>query len=448
MAMPPKRQLKLGVIMKGHGSHIAGWRHPSVDLDKATRFAQYVDIAREAERAKLDFVFLADSPSVSYMHEPVMLERVPQIYHIEPITLLSALAPLTQHVGLVGTITTTFSEPYNVARMFASLDHISDGRACWNVVTTTNDHTAPNFGLEQQLPKGERYARASEFVDIVRGLWDSWEEDAFILDRERGIYADPKKMHFLNYRSERFAVRGPLNVPRTPQGQPVVCVAADSEDGRELAARTGELMFNAQLNIDNARAFYRDVKGRMAKYGRQPEELSIVLGCTFIAGRTDEEAKEKYAFLESLIDVEIGMQYLNYLALRDLSGYPLDEPLPAILKQDRSRSRLNIVVDAAERDGLTLRQTAIRYADSFGHLRMMGSGKTIADQIQAWYEAEAADGFVIRMAYAPESLTDFNTLVLPELQKRGLFRTDYTGRTFRENLGLAKPVSRYAAKAG
>jgi len=439
------RQLKLGVIMKGHGSHIAGWRHPSVDLAKATHFSQYADIARIAEGAKLDFVFLADSPSVSYMHQPVMLARVPQVYHIEPVTLLSALAPLTRHIGLVGTITTTFSEPYNVARMFASLDHISDGRACWNVVTTTNDQTAPNFGRDEQMSKPERYARASEFVDVVRGLWDSWEEDAFIMDRASGIYADPDKMHFLDYRSERFAVRGPLNVPRTPQGQPVVCVAADSEDGRELAARAADLMFNAQLSIDNARVFYKDVKARMAKYGRKPSDLSIVLGCTFITGRTDEEAKEKYAFLESLIDVEIGMQYLNYLALRDLSGYPLDEPLPAILKEDRSRSRLNIVVDAAERDGLTLRQTAIRYADSFGHLRIMGSGKSVADQVQEWYETEAADGFVIRMAYAPESLTDFNTLVLPELQKRGLFRTEYTGKTFRENLGLPKPVSMHAS---
>lgn len=436
------RQLKLGVIMKGHGSHVAGWRHPSVDLARADRFAQYVDIAREAERAKLDFVFLADSPSVSYMHQPVMLRRVPQIYHLEPMTLLSALAPLTQHVGLVGTMTTTFNEPYNVARLIASLDHISGGRACWNVVTTTNDQAAPNFGLDEQLPKDERYARAEEFVDVVRGLWDSWEEDAFIADRATGIYADPAKMHFLDHRGKHFAVRGPLNVPRTPQGHPLVCVAADAPAGRDLAARVADLMFNAQVKLDNAQAFYRDVKGRMAQFGRQPDELSIVLGCTFIVGRTDAEAREKYAFLESLIDVEIGMQYLNYLALRDLSGYPLDEPLPAILKEDRSRSRLNIVVDEAERDGLTLRQTAIRYADSFGHLRMVGSGETVANQIEAWFRGEAADGFVIRMAYAPESLTDFNTLVLPILQERGLYRTGYTGATLRENLGLDKPASR------
>ncbi len=433
------RQLKLGVILKGTGSHIAGWRHPSVSLDKATRFSQYVEIAQLAEQGKLDFIFVADSPSVSYQFQPVMLARVPQIYHIEPVTLLSALAPLTRHVGLVGTITTTFSEPYNVARMFASLDHISDGRACWNVVTTTNDQAAANFGLAEQIPKRERYARASEFVDIVRGLWDSWDDDAFIMNRDSGIYADPQKMHFLNYKSERFAVRGPLNVPRPPQGHPVVCVAADSEDGRELAARTADILFNAQLDADSARALHQDVKRRMPKYGRDPDDLSIVLGLTLVIGRTDEEAREKYAFLESLIDVEIGMQYLSYLALTDLSGCPLDEPLPAFLKQDRSRSRLNIVVDAAEREGLTLRQTALRYADSFGHLAMTGSGTSIADRMQHWFETGAADGFVLRLPYAPQGLQDFNELVLPELQRRGLFRTEYAGHTFRDNLGLARP---------
>ncbi|HEY0917763.1 LLM class flavin-dependent oxidoreductase [Devosia sp.] len=438
------KQLKLGVIMKGSGSHIAGWRHPSVDTSKVHSFAQYAEIARISEEAKMHFVFLADSPSMPYQFQPDMLRAIPQVYHLEPATLLSALAPMTNNIGLVGTISTTFSEPYNVARTIASLDHISGGRAGWNVVTTANEQAAGNFSSRPHPPKPDRYDRASEFVDIVKGLWDSWEDDAFVLDKQSGVFADPDRLHILNHRSERFSVRGPLNVPRSPQGHPVICVAAASEYGRELAARVGDMMFCAQTSLPEAAPFYADVKGRMSRFGRREEDLSILFGAMCVVGRTDREAREKYEYLESKIQVELGISYLSHLAATDLSGYPLDGPLPAILYELTDRSRLRLVVAEAERSGLSLRQTAIRFADGFGHLLMVGSPSTIADTMQAWLRGRAADGFVLRVPYVPEGLLDFTRLVVPELQGRGLFRTEYCGTSLRDNMGLPR-VQHHAA---
>lgn len=440
------RQIKLGIIMKGSGSHIAGWRHPSMDASRSHAFDQYAEIARISEEAKLDFLFLADSPTVPYQFQPELLRKIPPVYHLEPTTLLSALAPLTRNIGLIGTISTSFSEPYNVARVIGSLDQISGGRACWNVVTTANEQAAANFSDKPHTPKPQRYERASEFVDVVTGLWDSWEDDAFPMDKTSGVFANPEKMHFLNYRTGRFAVRGPLNVPRSPQGRPVICVAAASEYGRELAARVADMMFCAQNNMEEAVEFYTDVKVRLARYGREIDDLSIVAGAMCIVGKTDAEAREKYEQLEGCIEVDLGIAYLSHLAAIDLSVFPLEGPIPQVLLENRERSRLKHIVDEAIREGLNLRQTALRFADGFGHLVLVGSAVTIADTMQKWLDARAIDGFVVRIPYLHEGLEDFVSLVVPELQARGLFRTEYAGTTFRQNLGLPHVAHRSATK--
>jgi FMN-dependent oxidoreductase (nitrilotriacetate monooxygenase family) len=427
----------IGSILKETGSHVAGWQHPSVNIDNGMEVDNFINFAKISEAAKLDFVFLADSPSVSYQFQPEILSRVPLIYHMEPMTLLSAIATGTEKIGLVGTMSTTFNEPYNVARLVGTLDHISKGRAAWNVVTTINEQAAPNFGFEKLPPKHDRYARASEFVDVVDGLWKSWEPDAILKDRERGIFLDPGKFRFLNHKGRHFSVRGPLNVIRSPQGKPVIFVAASSSDGLDLGARTADAMFMAQQDFGEAQAAYADVKARAAGHGRDPDDLAIVLGAQFIVGGSEEEARAKYDALQSMADISLGLGYLSHLAQEDLSSHDLDRPPPARLLENRDNSRLSIVLTAALSEGLTLRETAMRYADGYGHLSVVGSIMQIADFIEHWFVNRAADGFALRIPYMPQALIDFNTMVLPELRKRGLFKSDYAGKTFRENIKAA-----------
>jgi FMN-dependent oxidoreductase (nitrilotriacetate monooxygenase family) len=442
-----QRQFRLGAFVQATGHHIAAWRHPDAQADAGLNFAHYKAITQTAERGLFDAVFLADSPSLE-AGDPDTQRRNGKLAKFEPITLFSALSTVTTHIGFIATASTTYEDPYTLARKFASLDYLSDGRAGWNVVTTGNESAAGNFGRDEHLDHAVRYERAEEFVEVAKGLWDSWEDDAFIRDKESGIHFDPAKLHALNHRGKHFAVRGPLNVARPPQGYPVIVQAGASNDGRELAARTAEVIFTANQTLEDAQAFYADVKGRLARYGRSPDDLKIMPGAFPVIGRTEEEAQEKYAFLQSLIHPEVawGMLRRRYAGF-DLSGYSLDDPAPPLPESTNgNKSRLKLVRDLAQRNKPTLRQLVLALATARGHRTIVGTPQSIADQLQDWFDHGAADGFNIMPPVLPTGLDDFVALVVPELQRRGLFRTAYEGRTLRENLGLRRPPNRYAAQ--
>lgn len=440
--MSDKRQMVLGAVTRGTGSHVASWRHPATTremLQGATSLEHYAFLAQTAERAKLHFIFLADSPVVTYQSNPAMLTRAAQDYYLEPTTTLAAIAALTKHIGLVSTMSTTYSDPYTVARTFASLDHLSRGRASWNIVTTGNPAVSQNFGHDEHMAKDSRYGRADEFVRIVKRLWDSYEDDAFVRDQASGRFLDPAKMHPLHHRSENFSIRGPLNIERTPQGYPVMFVAGSSDGAREIAAETGDAMFTAQPDDAQGRAFYADVKARLPKYGRAPNELSILLGAMIVTAATDDEAKAKHKHLRSLIDTEFAVHYMSHLAGIDLSGLPLDLPLPESLRAQPVWSRLELMMDMAKRDNLTFGEIAVHYADTYGHQLLVGSPKTISRRMQDLFETKVADGFLLRSPTYPGGIEDIADLLVPELQRQGLFRKEYEGKTFRDNLGLVRP---------
>lgn len=440
--MTTQRKMILGAVTRGTGSHVAGWRHPQVSrerLQAAAKLSHYAEIARTAEAAKMHFIFLADSPTATYQNYPRLMARAAQDYYLEPLTVLSAVGALTSRIGLVGTMSTTYSDPYTVARAMASLDHLSGGRAAWNIVTTSNPTSALNYGHERHAEKSVRYGRAEEFVRVVKGLWDSYEDDAFVRDQARGVFLDTSKIHPVNVKSENFAIRGPLNIERSPQGYPVMFVAGSSEDARELAAETADAMFTAQPDLTEGKRFYDDVKRRLAKHGRTPDELKIMPGAMIITGRTDEEAREKHEFLRDSIDLDFGLQYLTSLAGVDLSNLDLDQPIPESLQAQPTWSRLALVLDIAKRGQMTLREIAIHYADSYGHSVCVGSPQRVADELQELFEGGACDGFLLRSPFYPDGLQDITGLLIPELQRRGLFRTEYEGETFRDNLGLRRP---------
>jgi FMN-dependent oxidoreductase (nitrilotriacetate monooxygenase family) len=404
-----------------------------------------VQLAQAAEAAKFDLVFLADG-SGTRGDNVDFLSRTAHSYvaQFEPITLLSALAAVTERIGLVGTASTTFNEPYHIARKFASLDHISGGRAGWNLVTSSNEHEAKNFNFDEHLAHATRYARATEFADVVSGLWDSWDEDAFVRDKAAGRFFDPSKRHVLNHRGEFFNVRGPLNVARAPQGHPVVVQAGSSEAGKALAARTAEVIFTAQQTTADAVAFYADVKGRLAQYGREPDDLKIMPGVMPIVGRTESEAREKFDELQALIDPAVGLAMVSTLTGGfDLSGYPLDGPIPELPETNASKSRQALTLELARRENLTIRELYLRVAGARGHWQIVGTPEQIADALEERFVSYGADGYNVMPALLPDTLNDFIELVLPELRRRGLFRDEYEGRTLRENLGLKRPRSRY-----
>jgi N-acetyl-S-(2-succino)cysteine monooxygenase len=442
----PNKMMKLGAFFHPTGNHVAAWLHPDAQIDAGTNYRHYAALAQTAERGKFDLMFLADAVAVRD-GKLTALSRWPQyMVFFDPITLLSAIAPVTKSLGLVATATTSYNQPYNVAREFASLDHISRGRAGWNVVTSANLSEAYNFGREAHFEHDERYDRAIEFTEVVFGLWDSWDDDAFVRDRASGRYFDPAKLHVLNHKGSHFSVRGPLNVARPPQGRPVIFQAGSSEIGRELAARIAEGVFTPQHTLASAQEFYRDLKDRMAKYGREPDDLKIMPGLNPIAGRTTREAEEKHRFLQSLIHPDVGLELLsNALGGFDLSKYDIDGPLPDIpdyLGVNSQTSFRNVIRWAREEE-LTIRQLYERYAGARGQRTLIGSPEQIADHMAKWFLAHGVDGFLIQPAYLPGGLDDFVDLVIPELQERGLFRAEYEGTTLRENLGLKRPVSRY-----
>jgi FMN-dependent oxidoreductase (nitrilotriacetate monooxygenase family) len=438
-----KRKMRLGAFITAHGHHLAAWRHPDVAEAADINFPQMVELARLAERGLFDMLFSADVVGTAQDdREDLCMSSF--VTRFEPITLFAALAATTTHIGLVCTSTTTYDEPYHIARRFAGLDVISGGRSGWNLVTSQQPFEAQNFGRDTHMAPGERYKRAEEFADIVCGLWDSWDDDAFIRDKESGRFFDPDKLHVLDHKGQFFRVRGPLNVARSPQGHPVMVQAGSSDDGKELAARTAEVIFTAHQAIEDAKAFYSDVKGRLGRYGRKPEHLLIMPGVYAMVGRTEDEAREKYNKLQSLIQPRVGVKFLSRFLNYDITQYPVDEPLPEHLEEQLVGSRPALLVKMARRDNLTIRQLYMQMAGARGHRQIFGTPAQIADELESWFTGGAADGFNVMPPVLPGSLEDFVEFVIPELQRRGLFRLEYEGRTLRENLGLPYPNNRFA----
>ncbi|MGR8946862.1 MAG: LLM class flavin-dependent oxidoreductase [Gammaproteobacteria bacterium] len=436
------RQMKLGAFMRPISIHTAAWRYPGAYPDANFNFSHYQSFVQTLERGKFDAFFMADHLAV--MNMPMnALKRSATVTSFDPLTLLPALAATTKHLGLIATASTTYNDPYHVARKFASLDHISGGRAGWNIVTSANPMEAKNFGLDTHMEHDERYARAREFYDVVVGLWDSWADDAFIRDVESGIYFDPDKMHILNHQGKYLSVRGPLNVGRPIQGWPVIVQAGASEAGRQFAAETSELIFSGANNLDDAKVYADDVKSRAASAGKPPEDIKVLPGAFIVVGNSDAEAQDKKAVLDGLVHPDSGIANLSVLLGHDVSDLDFDGPLPTLPESNASQSSRAKLIAMAERDKMTVGQLAQYVGGSFSSLEITGTAKTIADTMEQWFEEGACDGFNIMFPFLPEGLDDFVNKVVPELQRRGLFRKEYEGTTMRENLGLARPKNRF-----
>ena len=442
-----ERMMSLGLLLHATGSHPASWLDPSSKPDGSTDIGHYTRMAQIAEAAKFDLFFIADTPAArtSNLHA---WSRYPMFMNVfEPVPLLSAIAMGTSRIGLGGTTSTSFTEPYNLARQFASLDHISAGRAAWNVVTSANDYAARNFGLDKLPPHDRRYEKAREFIQVVQALWDTWEDDAFIRDRSTGVYFDPTKQHVVDHDGPFFKVHGALNIARTPQGQPVIIQAGQSEDGKEFAAATAEIVFASANTLAKAQAFYSDLKGRLAKFGRTPDQVKILPGISPIVAETKEQADRKYEYLQSLVHPEVGRQFLAEDLEADLQGLPLDQPIPA----DRIPKKSNLhqayfahIVEMID-EGLTLGEIARRY--NRGRNVVRGTAKDVVDSMEEWFHGGGADGFMFSPQTVPDGLEQFTRLVVPELQRRGLFRTEYTGTTLRDHVGLSRPANRHVKPA-
>ncbi|WP_324743070.1 LLM class flavin-dependent oxidoreductase [Tsuneonella sp. CC-YZS046] len=445
--MTNPRQIHLATFIYPFAQR-SSWRHPDVQADMALDIDYYRAVTKVSEDAKFDAVFLADSYSGDYpIAHPEARARLPGVSVFEPLSLMSVLSAHSEKIGLIYTAGTTYEEPYMVARALASLDHLSKGRAGWNLVTTKNPKTSANFGKDEHMLHGERYRRAAEFLDVVKGLWDSFEDDAFVLDKEAGIYFDIEKSHTLDHQGEFFSVAGPLRIARPPQGHPVVSQAGSSESGRDLGARTADIIFTAHQTLEDGQDFYRDVKQRAAAAGRDPSEVLILPGASVIWGETDEIAWQRHEEMQALIHPDVGLRTLESICGVDLSGYPLDGPLPDLPETNESKSQQQVAVNLARREGLTIRQLYLRVANSYRHHVIVGSTRTIADDLEQWFTEGAADGFVLFAPYMLKGFTEFATHVVPELQRRGLFRKEYEGSTLREHLGLARPANRYATQA-
>ena len=436
--MSQRRQLNLNLFIYPGGHHEAAWRYKGSAASRALDISYYQQLARTAEHYTFDAIFFADGPALA---DNV---RYAQRFRFEPITWLSAIAAATSRIGLIGTASTTYHEPYNLARLYASLDHLSGGRAGWNIVTTSNPDAALNFGLDDHMEHAERYKRAREFYDVVTGLWDSFADDAFVRDVESGLFVDPDKMHVLNHKGKYLSVRGPLNIARPVQGWPVIVQAGASDDGRQLAAETAEAVFTGGGSLADGQKLYADIKGRMEKIGRDPEHLKILPGAFVVVGDSVEEAKEKRALLDSRVHYDSAIASLSVILGTDASGFDPDGQLPPIPETNASKSGRQRLVEVAARDKLTVRQLAQRVG-GYGGLAFVGTPQTIADQMEEWLVGRGSDGFNIMFPYLPQGLFEFVDRVVPELQKRGIFRTEYEGRTLRENLGLPRPENQFFA---
>jgi FMN-dependent oxidoreductase (nitrilotriacetate monooxygenase family) len=431
------RKIHLGMFLQGAGHHLAGWRYPDADSG-SENMPHLLRQAVTAERAKFDMVFLADGLTSSEDGHPSQIAR------FDPMLVLATFATATSRIGLAATVSTTYGEPFHVARAFASLDHLSHGRAAWNAVTTSYTSTGANFGIKHPA-HADRYAIAEEFIDVVRGLWDSWEDGAFPRDKAAGIYVDQSKRHQLGHKGQYFSVQGPLNTSRPPQGHPIVVQSGSSVPGQQLAARTADVVFTAHQSLDSAQAFYRELKGRLAAFARQPEQLAIMPGFLPVLGRTEKEARDKLALLDGWTDQSKVVPMLSDRLGHDVSRYDLDGPLPDLPASEQLQSRAKLLTDAARRDNLTLRQLAQMVATGRGHYVMCGTPLQIADRMELWFREGAADGFNVMPPYFPGGLDDFVQGVIPILQERGLFRTEYEGTTLRDHFGFARPDSPHGA---
>jgi alkanesulfonate monooxygenase len=435
------KQMHLGAFMRPVSIHTAWWRHPDSAPEANFSLKHLVHCIQTLERGKFDAFFMADHLAVLNM--PIdALKRSGTVTSFEPFTLLSALAMMTERIGLIATASTTYDAPYHIARRFASLDHISGGRAGWNIVTTSNPDAARNFGMTEHMDHAERYARAREFYDVVTGLWDSFAEDAFIRDKASGIFWDPARMHKLNHEGKYLSIAGPLNIARPVQGWPVIVQAGASDSGRQLAAEVAEMIFAAGGPIADARAHYADIKSRAAQAGRDPAMIKILPGALVTVAETDEAAREKRALLDSLVHPDSGMAALSIALGTDARAFDMDAPLPDIPETNQSQSGRQRVLERARRENLTVRQLAVALG-GYGGLSFTGSAKSVADEMQHCLETDACDGFNIMFPTIPGGVEDFVRLVVPELQSRGIFRKEYAGTTLREHLGLPRPGNRF-----
>jgi FMN-dependent oxidoreductase (nitrilotriacetate monooxygenase family) len=443
--MTSRRQLSLNLFIYPGGHHEAAWRYKESEPHRVFDISYYQELARRAEAAKFDAIFFADGPALA---DNI---RYASRFRLEPITWLSAIAAVTSRIGLIGTASTTYTEPYNLARLFASLDHLSNGRAGWNIVTTSAPQAAQNFGLPEHPPHGERYERAKEFLDIVTKLWDSWEDDALVIDPTSGIFADADKIHAIDHVGKHFRVRGPLNTARSPQGRPVYVQAGSSDDGRAFAARFAEAIFTAHQTLSSAQQFYADIKKRAKAFDRNPEHVRILPGISPFVGSTGAEARRLQEEFDDLIQPEYSLAQLRQMIGVDLSGHDLDSPFPRHLVDTKAprgvASRFQLVIDIVDREQPTIRQLLRRLAGGRGHWVIAGTPEEIADNIQQWFEGGAADGFNVMPPWLTGGFDAFVEHVVPILRKRGLFREEYSGTTLRDHYGLPRPDSLFAHPA-
>jgi len=425
------RKMHFGLFLLGTGSHIAGWRTPGA-IDTFQDIGRVAEIARIAERGLFDLIFMGDNLNADPAAHPSYTAR------LEPLTLLSAIAGATTHIGLAATVSTTYSDPYTVARAFASLDHICGGRAAWNAVTTAAPAAAANFGTRHP-DHARRYEIAGEFLDVVKGLWDCWADDAIVADRETGLYIDPAKVKPLDHDGPFFKVKGPLNIGRSPQGHPIISQAGGSEPGQQLAARTADIVFAVVQDMGEAQAGYKALKDRLPALGRRPEDVCVLPGVMPVVGRTAKEAREKLADLMRFVDTKNALGMLSERFGTDMSAYDLDGPIPDLPEADTYKSFTGVMLAKARREGGTLRDVYNMVAAARGHWVLVGSAEEVADTLQLWFESGAADGFNVMPPYFPGAFDDFVDLVIPILQERGLFRTEYEGTTLRDLLGLERP---------
>lgn len=444
MKLTKKKQIKLAAYLIGTGMHIASWRHPDAQPIASIDVQHFIKLAQIAERGKFDMVFIPDSLAINEDSHPNILNR------FDPVVLITAIATATSKIGLVATASTSYGEPYILARQFASVDHISNGRVGWNVVTTgdATGATALNFSRTEHYKHDERYRRAEEFVDVVQGLWDSWEDGAFVFDKEKGVFFEPERLHTLDYKGQYFSVRGPLNIARSKQGHPVIVQAGSSEPGQRLAARTAEVVFAHRSDLEKAKEFYKSLKSKTADYGRHPDELSILVGISPIVGETEEIARQKFEELQKLVLPYEALKFLSgYMGNVDFTKYSLDTPVKEVdLPEEINgiQSQYEDIKRIINKEDLTVGELYSRLFIGAGRRdHFVGTPEKIADELEKWLTEEAADGFILQAPLYPRDLEDFVNYVIPILQKRGLFRREYEGDTLRDHLGLQKPVNRY-----
>ncbi|EJN02700.1 LLM class flavin-dependent oxidoreductase [Herbaspirillum sp. YR522] len=443
-----KKQIHLGLLAHPTGAHPASWLKSDAPRDAATNIGYWRQMASTAERGLFDLFFLADTPAARTEQLNIHCRNPEYMNRFEPLTLLSALAGSTQHIGLGATASTSFYEPYNIARLFASLDHLCAGRAGWNVVTSANDYAARNYGLDKLPPHDDRYVRAREFYKVVESLWDTWEDDAFVLDKARCINFDPEKFHITDHDGKYFKVYGGLNIRRTPQGRPVIIQAGSSEVGKQFAAETAEVVFASDPTLAQGQKFYKDLKGRLSQFGRSEDALKILAGLSVVVGESQAEAQDKYQELQRMMHPDVGRMRLGADLEADLTGLPLDEPVPVEMIPARAnfhQAYFNQIAGMIREQKLTLRQLYSSYER--GKVTVCGTPAQITDHMMEWIESGAADGFMLSCHLLPDDIDDFVDKVVPELQRRGVYRDRYTGTTLREHLGLERPLNRHAVAA-